>query len=63
MPVLGNKHPTSPVKHGVSGFLSDNPKELRKFASILLEDKELANLMGLQTRKAAIKQFSMSRFI
>ena len=62
MPILGNKHPTSPIKHGVSGFLSDNPEELRMFAKILLEDKELANLMGLQARKTAIEQFSMSRF-
>lgn len=25
MPVLGNRHPTSPIEHGKSGFLSDNP--------------------------------------
>jgi len=37
--------------------LSDNPEELRMFARILLEDKELANLMGLQARKTAIEQF------
>jgi glycosyltransferase involved in cell wall biosynthesis len=62
MPVLGNRHPTSPIKHGVNGFLSDNPEELRKFAKILLADKELANLMGQKARKTAIEQFSISRF-
>jgi hypothetical protein len=62
MPVLGNKHPTSPIKHGASGFLSDNPEELRMFARILLADKELANLMGRQARKTAIEHFSISRF-
>jgi hypothetical protein len=62
MPVIGNQHPTSPIKHGVSGFLSDNPDELRMFANILLKDKELANLMGLQARKAAIERFSIERF-
>jgi hypothetical protein len=62
MPIIGNKHPTSPIKHGVSGFLSDNPEELRMFARILLEDKELANLMGLQARKTAIAEYSMDRF-
>jgi glycosyltransferase involved in cell wall biosynthesis len=32
LPVLGNRHPTSPVKHGVSGYLSDDPAELRGYA-------------------------------
>jgi hypothetical protein len=63
LPVIGNKHPTSPITHGVNGFLSDNPEELRMFANILLKDKELANLMGIQARKTAIEQFSMARFI
>jgi glycosyltransferase involved in cell wall biosynthesis len=62
LPVLGNKHPTSPIKHGISGFLSDKPDELRKFATILLKDKEFANLMGRQARKIAIEEFSISRF-
>jgi glycosyltransferase involved in cell wall biosynthesis len=62
LPVIGNNHPTSPIKHGVSGFLSDKPAELRKFAMMLLEDKKLANLMGQQARKAAIEQFSLTRF-
>ena len=62
LPVLGNKHPTSPIKHGVSGFLSDEPEVLRKYAKILLEDSKLAFMMGQQARKTAIKQFSISRF-
>jgi len=62
LPVLGNKHPSSPIKHGVSGFVSDKPDELRKYAIMLLEDKKLANLMGQQARKTAIKQFSLLRF-
>jgi hypothetical protein len=62
LPVLGNRHPTSPIKHGISGFLSDKPAELRKFATILLEDKELANMMGQQARKIAIEEFSITRF-
>jgi glycosyltransferase involved in cell wall biosynthesis len=62
LPVIGNNHPTSPIKHGVSGFLSDKPAELRKFAMMLLEDSKLATLMGQQARKTAIKQFSPLRF-
>ena len=61
MPVLGNRHPTSPIKHGVSGFLSDDADELRKYAKMLLEDKGLAILMGRQARKTAIERFSIER--
>ena len=62
LPVLGNRHPTSPIKHGVSGFLSDDPRELQHYASILLEDADLARLMGQQARKTVIERFSLARF-
>ena len=62
MPVLGNRHPTSPVKHGVSGFLSDDPAILRKYAMILLEDRDLAAKMGEQARKTVIEQFKPDKF-
>lgn len=62
LPVLGNRHPTSPIKHGVSGFLSDNPQELQRYAQILLEDKDLAQLMGQQARKTVMERFSLNRF-
>jgi len=62
MPVIGNRHPTSPIRHGVNGFLSDKPEELRKFAMMLLEDKNLANSMGEQARKTAIEEFGVLRF-
>lgn len=63
LPVLGNRHPTSPVNHGVSGFLSDDPSELRKYAIRLLEDRELAASMGQEARKTVMERFSMSRFV
>ena len=62
LPVLGNLHPTSPVKHGVSGFLSDDPSALRGYARMLLEDKRLATLMGQKARKTALECFPMSKF-
>ncbi len=62
MPILSNKHPTSPVKHGVSGFLSNDPAELRKYANMLLEDKILATMMGREARKTVKEQFSMTKF-
>ena len=62
MPVLGNRHPSSPIEHGFSGFLSDDPDELRKYAGMLLEDRDLAARMGRQARKTVIERFSMNRF-
>jgi glycosyltransferase involved in cell wall biosynthesis len=62
LPIISNRHPTSPIKHGVSGFLSDKPKELRNYAKMLLEDRELAALMGQQARKTIIQRFSLDRF-
>ena len=62
MPVLSNCHPGSPVEHGVSGFLSDDPDELHKCAEILLENRNLAVAMGRQAQKTVIERFSMQRF-
>ncbi len=62
LPVLGNRHPTSPVTHGVSGFLSDDPAELREHAIRLLEDRDLAAQMGGEARKAVMEKFPPDRF-
>ncbi len=62
LPVIGNRHPTSPIRHGIDGFLSDDPAELRRYARILLKDKRLAHLMGQQARTTVAAQFSLKRF-
>jgi hypothetical protein len=62
LPVLGNKHPTSVVEHGVNGFLSDDPRELRDYARLLLEDRDLAMRMGRQARLTARQRFSVEAF-
>ncbi|MFQ6034235.1 MAG: glycosyltransferase, partial [Sedimentisphaerales bacterium] len=62
LPVLGNRHPTSLVKHGVSGFLSDDPDELRKYARMLLENRNLAASMGQQARKTVMERLSINQF-
>ena len=56
MPVLGNSHPTSPIQHGKSGFLSDDPHELQRYARILLEDRDLAVKMGRQAQKIVLER-------
>lgn len=62
LPVLGNRHPSSPIVNGVNGFLSDNPSELRGYALQLLADRELATRLGQRAREAVRKQFSPQRF-
>jgi glycosyltransferase involved in cell wall biosynthesis len=62
LPILGNRHPTSPVEHGVSGFLSDDAAELAGFARQLLADRELAARMGREARKVVVEKFSPEKF-
>jgi hypothetical protein len=62
MPVLGNRHPGSPIKHGISGFLSDDPDELQQYARMLLEDRDLAVRMGMEARKVVSEHFSAAKF-
>ncbi len=62
MPVIGNEHPGSPVRHGVSGFLSNDPKQLGDYARMLLADRELAVKMGAEARRTVLEQFSMDKF-
>ncbi len=62
MPVVGNQHPSSPVEHGISGFLSNDPEELRRYATLLLQDRNLAIKMGREARNKVLKCFSMEEF-
>lgn len=62
LPILGNRHPTSPVEHGVSGFLSDDPAELRLYAMRLLRDQRLTVQMGREARKAVEEKFPPGKF-
>jgi hypothetical protein len=63
LPILGNEHPSSPIKNGVNGFLSDDPAELRRHALRLLADKGLAERMGRAARETADELFSRRRFV
>ncbi len=62
LPVLSNAHPTSPIVHGKSGFLSDDPRELRSFAERLLADRELALELGAEARRQVQERFSHEHF-
>lgn len=62
LPILGNRHPTSPIIHGVSGFLSDDPRELNLFARKLIDDRSLAADMGRAAQRCVAMQYSLLRF-
>lgn len=62
LPVLGNLNPSSPVVHGVSGFLSDDAQELADYARLLLDDHALAARMGAAAQQTIRKSFSPQLF-
>ena len=62
LPLIGNAHPSSPIEHGVSGFLAADPAELRGHAERLLADPALARDMGAAARAAVARDFPLSRF-
>jgi hypothetical protein len=63
LPILGNRHSASPIEHGVSGFLSDDPEELKGSAQLLIRDKDLAGRMGAAARQVAHERFSIKKFV
>ena len=62
LPVLGNRHPSSPVEHGLNGFLSNDPDQLRECARLLLDDPELALRMGAAARETIRAKFPPDKF-
>ena len=62
LPILSNRHPSSPIEHGVNGFASDDPEEVNAFARLLLEDRELAGKMGAAARETIRRRFDVRLF-
>lgn len=51
------------IEHGVSGFLSNDPKELVEYLNFLINDVEVAKEMGLRAREVARKYFNLDRYL
>jgi hypothetical protein len=62
LPVVANAHPTSPITHGVDGFLAGTPAEARAHAASLIADAGLARTMGAAARRTAIARFAPNSF-
>ncbi|MBV6522429.1 MAG: hypothetical protein MNPFHGCM_02577 [Gemmatimonadaceae bacterium] len=62
MPVLTNRHPTTIVEHGKSGFVCDSPEAMRRHARDLLANPGMAMDMGQRARERVRAEFSPIRF-
>lgn len=62
MPVLTNRHPTTIVEHGVSGYIADTPDEMKRYATRLLDDRDLAESLGEKGREYIERFHSPDRF-
>tara|TARA_R110000824_G_scaffold157293_2_gene330724 strand:+ start:1663 stop:2727 length:1065 start_codon:yes stop_codon:yes gene_type:complete len=51
------------IEHGVNGFMSNDPKELRKYATMLIEDENLAKKLGNNAQKTIKEKYSLEKFI
>lgn len=51
------------IEHGVDGFLSNDPQELRKYCQLLLNDHKLASKMGQAARNKIVEHFHLDRFV
>lgn len=62
LPILTNRHPTTIVQHGVTGFICDDPAAMRAHARELLADPDLARRLGHNARAYIERNFGPDRF-
>lgn len=62
VPVLTNRNATTIVQHGVTGFVSETPDEMRAHAERLLGDEGLARELGSNARAYVARYHSPDRF-
>lgn len=51
------------INHGVNGFISNNPEELKEYCQILLDNPVLAARLGKMARMTIEQNFSMDKFV
>ncbi len=62
MPVVALAHPTTPLTHGVDGFLGEDVSALRLGLLELLEDVDRARELGAEGRRTVARLFPIERF-
>jgi glycosyltransferase involved in cell wall biosynthesis len=51
------------IEHGVNGFMSNKPEELKYYCELLLTNKSLAQKLGENARKTIEQKFNLNRFV
>jgi len=51
------------IENGVNGFITNDPKVMRKYLEDLIEDKDMALEIGAAGRETVIQQFGEKRFL
>ncbi len=62
LPILVNRHPTTIVAHGETGYVCDTPAAMRDHARSLLADPALARRLGDNAREYVARHFGPDRF-
>jgi glycosyltransferase involved in cell wall biosynthesis len=62
LPVVAliNVAETSPIEHGINGFIANNAKEFAEYTILLWNDRQLCKQMGESARQTMIEKFSSS---
>ncbi len=47
------------IQNGVNGFMSNDPQELRKYATMLMQDEELAKKLGQNAQKTIKEKYNL----
>ncbi|HEY9703429.1 MAG TPA: glycosyltransferase, partial [Allocoleopsis sp.] len=60
LPVIAliNVADSSPIQHGVNGFIANNAQEFAQYCLQLWQDRKLCQTMGIAARKTIYEQFS-----
>ncbi|BAY08410.1 glycosyltransferase family 4 protein [Calothrix sp. NIES-2098] len=54
---------SSPIKHGINGFIANNAEEFAKYSVLLWQQKELCYQLGTAARETIAKEFSRTQLL
>ncbi len=65
LPVVATPSSAIPdyVEHGISGFLTNDPVEMRYYLELLLTNDNMASKMGMAGREIILEKFGLQRFV
>ena len=51
------------IEHGVNGFMSNDPEELKSYCKLIIENKDLSYEMGRKAQNTIKSRFGVDRFV